>query len=748
MMNVKLIIYLLLILRLANQYNCVSSCPSPYDKLIEVKKKCIDDCKNDDEYIYEYNGKCLKECPVDLKIDIEEKKCLEECKPNQFEFNNECYNENSNNNGNLFQNGNIIIRNNSDVNSLLSGIILSQYLPERGNSLIIQSEEDDVVHQITNSQNELELLKNLSNSGQNISILDLGECEEILKKIYNIKEEDSLIIIKSEILSEKASQKKVKYEIYEPYNKTKLNLSFCDDAPVNLYIPMELSEETKQLYEQMKESGYDMFDINDPFYQDICIPFDSENGTDILLSDRVNYIYNNDNTQCQNNCQFSYYSMESKFLNCTCSANEEVSEVYESFYDVLKYSNYDILKCANLIKNVDVISINIGSLIVILYFLFYLGCLFFYIYLGLSPLKIKLKYDLNEEVENNNLELKVNLDELLGPPIKRKTSHKLMLRVDVQNKKKRRIENNRRKTHMINRNNARDKIDNIDNLGNIQIYSNIVSSKGTIDVSPKEKIEEIEIKDISKLSNNTNTNVNRKETKNNPKVNEFSDFELNELEYNEALKLDKRSFLQIYWATLKREHLIIFTFINCTDYNLLAIKLTRFIFLVTTDMALNVFFFSDDSMHKLFLNYGKYDFIQQIPQITYSTIISQLIEVLLCFLSLTDKHMYSIKTNIIKENTKQIEKAFKCMNIKLIIFYCITCILFFAYWYIISVFCGVYRNTQIAFIKDSAISFSFCLTYPFILYLISSSLRICALRDKKRQRFKCIYDLSYVIPFF
>ena len=38
-------------------------------------------------------------------------------------------------------------------------------------------------------------------------------------------------------------------------------------------------------------------------------------------------------------------------------------------------------------------------------------------------------------------------------------------------------------------------------------------------------------------------------------------------------------------------------------------------------MALNVFFFSDDSMHKLFINYGKYDFFQQIPQITYSTII-------------------------------------------------------------------------------------------------------------------------------
>ena len=58
---------------------------------------------------------------------------------------------------------------------------------------------------------------------------------------------------------------------------------------------------------------------------------------------------------------------------------------------------------------------------------------------------------------------------------------------------------------------------------------------------------------------------------------------------------------------------------------------------------MNVFFFSDATMHKIFLNYGKYDFIQQIPQIIYSTIVSQIIEVFLCFLSMTDKYIYEIK---------------------------------------------------------------------------------------------------------
>ena len=164
-------------------------------------------------------------------------------------------------------------------------------------------------------------------------------------------------------------------------------------------------------------------------------------------------------------------------------------------------------------------------------------------------------------------------------------------------------------------------------------------------------------------------------------------------------------------------------------------------------MALNTFFFSDDSMHKLFLNYGKYDFIQQIPQITYSTIISSLIEIFLCFLSLTDKYIYQLKSYLIKGNIRNIKKIITYIHIKLIIFFIFIFIFFGIYWYIISVFCGVYRNTQIAFIKDSIISFSICLLYPFILYFISACLRVCSLRDSKK-RFKCVYNFSYVIPFF
>ena len=166
------------------------------------------------------------------------------------------------------------------------------YEPEEGNDVVVQM-NDNIIYHITNTKNELELLSNKSNIINNISIIDLGDCETKLREHYHININDSLIFIKNEKLSVRASEKNVNFDVYEPYNKTKLNLSICDYISINLYVPVVLSEQTQLIYEKAKDSGYDIFNIKDPFYQDICIPFDSSNGTDIILSDRVDYIYNN-----------------------------------------------------------------------------------------------------------------------------------------------------------------------------------------------------------------------------------------------------------------------------------------------------------------------------------------------------------------------------------------------------------------------------------------------------------------------
>ena len=630
----------------SNQYMCIDSCPPEFKNLISQRKKCIDDCQKDDDYIFTYEEQCLLLCPDNLKIDDETKYCLISCYPEQFECENICYSRLPSGNDEFFHDKKIYINNFENFENILN-MIFEAYPPEIGNKILLER-PDNRVYEITNSLDELDLLQNKTKNIWGLSIVDLGFCETILKRENNISENDSLIFIKNEIKSNKVSERNVHIDVYNPNTRDKLNLSLCEEIPINIYLPMELSIGTKQLYDKMKKSGYDLFNINDPFYQDVCTPFDSSNGTDILLTDRIDYIYYNEDTKCQSNCLYTQYTMESKYISCSCSINEEVNnehkksnkfnpkKIYESFYEVLKYSNFDIIKCYKIILNINVITINFGSMIVILYFICYLICLFIFIFRGIIPIRIKLRNNLYNEQKNFNLYIKFNINKLLYPPIKKNPNPKFNFKKRIQNKNK--IIFNKNIIHLnINRNN------NFDYIKNVNSYSS--SSFNAVGKLPIEKYSEPKIKGTIKFNNKLEGKKSKIE---------YSDYELNELEYERAIKLDKRTLCQLYCAILKREHLIIFTFCNCDDYNLLSVKVSRCIFLMVGDMALNVFFFSDDSMHKLFLTYGKYDFIQQIPQITYSTIISQIIEVFLCYLSLTDTYIYLLKKNLVKRNIRSI----------------------------------------------------------------------------------------------
>ena len=148
---------------------------------------------------------------------------------------------------------------------------------------------------------------------------------------------------------------------------------------------------------------------------------------------------------------------------------------------------------------------------------------------------------------------------------------------------------------------------------------------------------------------------------------------------------------------------------------------------------MNVIFFFDSSMHKIYLDYGKYNFIQQIPQIIYSSLVSMIIEILIGILSYTDSKIYEIR-QIEEYEPQKIKKILKTIKIKLAIFFIVTFLFFVFYWYLISSFCAVYGNTQIIYLKDVATSFCLGLVYPFGIQLGFALLRVCTLRDKKKSR--------------
>ena len=149
-------------------------------------------------------------------------------------------------------------------------------------------------------------------------------------------------------------------------------------------------------------------------------------------------------------------------------------------------------------------------------------------------------------------------------------------------------------------------------------------------------------------------------------------------------------------------------------------------------------------MNKLYENYGEYDFIYQIPQLLYSLFLSGIINTLLKKLSLTEKEFFAIK-----QETKNIDikekaiKARKNIKIKLALFFIISFLHMFFFWYFICCFCAVYSNTQLILIQDTLISFAFSMLYPFGLYLLPGIFRISALRAKKNKKY--LFSIGSII---
>ena len=75
--------------------------------------------------------------------------------------------------------------------------------------------------------------------------IGLGECENILRKIYTIPVEKKLYMKKIDVKQEGMKIPKVEYDVYFKLNGTnlvKLNLSHCEKTKIDLSIPLKITQ--------------------------------------------------------------------------------------------------------------------------------------------------------------------------------------------------------------------------------------------------------------------------------------------------------------------------------------------------------------------------------------------------------------------------------------------------------------------------------------------------------------------------
>ena len=303
--------------------------------------------------------------------------------------------------------------------------------------------------------------------------------------------------------------------------------------------------------------------------------------------------------------------------------------------------------------------------------------------------------------------------------------------IEKNNEQNLNILNENEKQFSPNNNNSNNKVNINDkekdrknsrfNLGNfppekkkrrIKIINNInnFNNKNKSNIINNSKKEQLIIQELSKERINKTINLESEKKEANK---EYIDNEINDLPYDLAIKYDKRTYLIYYCSLVKTKHILIFSFFNCNDYNSNIIKIDLFIISFVIYYTVNALFFDDNTMHKIYKNKGSFNFEYQIPIIIYSTLISVVLNKLLGMLALSNNAMSDFKNNKKNDDIIKREKSliFK-LKIKFISYFILRFIFLLFFWYYLSVFSAIYKNTQIYLIKDTIISFCISLIYP------------------------------------
>ena len=266
-------------------YFCTESeeCPENYDNIIEDEKKCVSNCNEEKDengvYRYEYKKKCLLKCPdltledninyicipiCDLNspfIEISSQECVKECHINDI-IKETCI---------------LKFEDNAKYYDIMLNNIEKDFTSDKYNTKNIEKNSNEIIKYglmtVTLTSTEIQN----KDKDKNETIIYFGKCEAILRNKYNISNSTILYIKKIDVIQPRMKIPKIEYDIYSKLNNTnliKLNLSYCGNITIDLYIPAQLTE------------SIDKLNSSSDYYNDICYADTSENNIDIILKDR------------------------------------------------------------------------------------------------------------------------------------------------------------------------------------------------------------------------------------------------------------------------------------------------------------------------------------------------------------------------------------------------------------------------------------------------------------------------------
>ena len=394
---------------------------------IEIEEKIIEE-----EYTEE-NFESEKKENEEISFDEQDSEEEEEEKEKEYNVENSYNDKDSNkvvcsvdeflNKKCIFNDDNITIIQNFILN--ISNNLKDSSLYDILNNITNKNKEDiilyenNIIYEITSSYNQN------NKEYKNISTIDLGECENILKKQYNIDENETLLIFKIDYFLEGLKTPFIKYEIFHPRTKESLDMKYCKDYTIKMNIPVTIDED--EIFK---------YDPSSDFYNDKCFPYTSAHGTDMTLYDRKNEFNKNNMSLCNIGCVFNGYNSENKKAICECQVESNITlslflqsiinneNIIQKFIDIKETANLGVIECYKLLFKKEGLIKNIGSYILFFIILiFIVSCFIFYfkdyeyirntianiIKINKENNKIKKNFSNKKEIKKKNI-INDNLD--------------------------------------------------------------------------------------------------------------------------------------------------------------------------------------------------------------------------------------------------------------------------------------------------------------------------------------------------
>ena len=673
-------------------YSCTKSyqCPLEAYLLIRNKSKCIDNCSKDDKYKYQYSGECYEKCPDET---------------NNNEYKCEVKNINSCSLSNFHLNLTIddIIENN--INSYTKN-----YVEE------FNYTDNQIINYI-NKDYSLVLYKNstcIKEFSLNVPQIYFGDCYEKIKITYNISDDLLIAILDKYIENENSI---TTYLLFNPINGERINANeICkNDIIIIKENILTLPGVDPYLIKFFLNQNINVFNVSDEFYKDICKHYISPNGKDLPLKLRIQMFYPNVSL-CDDNCINKGVDLKAMESICHCPFNDlsqnsfisnsiKYNEFLGTIYSLISNSNFDVLYCIKVIFHFDHLKRCLGGLIIIIILLFQTICVILYNY--------KSKFDYKRYIFNLSNNYRKSLLNLKNAPPKIKK---------IKNK------NNKTKSIMIDNSSSSNHISYLSKYTNQIIIQNINTKNMNNAFHKREK-------------------GNNNEKNNNTFFNEYLSTDPNEMDYDDALEKDKRSFLQYFIQTIKEKHLIVNTFFIVDNIKPKTIKLISFLLKFDFYLLFNGMIYSESFLIELYNNDDNsfFNFVyRNFEHLFYIFIITKIgDEFLECFF-IKEKKVKGILIRG-KNKMKKINEDFIILIKKIekyyLVFIIMSYIIIFLSMIYISCFNDVYYYTRSEWIKSSLFFFGVMQIVSIILFLIETIIRYIGIKCKNEK----IFRLSKII---